>query len=116
MDGNVYIQKDILIEKERKVSDSNIYVLTATPARDGYNADVDKLYWNSDGYAIQRSAWTPKLSDCESFADEEKAIELKEKLQKMIDETKDVKRLIVKDVVVETLDRKQLMIAKMRGH
>ena len=98
------------------MSDSNIYVLTATPARDGSNADEVKLYWNSDGYAIQRSAWTPKLSDCETFAEEEKAIELQEKLQKMIDETENKKRLIVKDVVVEALDRKQLMIAKMRGH
>jgi hypothetical protein len=98
------------------MSNSNCYVLTATPARDGSNAEEIKLYWNSDGYAIQRSAWTPKLSDCETFAEEEKANELREKLQKMIDDTEDKKRLIVKDVVVETLDRKQLMIAKMRGH
>ena len=97
------------------MSDSNCYVLTATPARDGSNADEIKLYWNADGYAVQRSAWTPKLSDCETFAEEEKAIELQEKLQKMIDETENKKRLIVKDVVVETLDRKQLMIAKMKG-
>jgi hypothetical protein len=97
------------------MSDSNCYVLTATPARDGSNAEETKLYWNADGYAIQRSAWTPKLSDCETFAEEEKAIELKEKLQKMIDETENKKRLIVKNVVVETLDRKQLMIAKMKG-
>lgn len=111
----VYIQTDILRIKEKRVSDSNVYVLTATPARGGSNADENKLYWNSDGYAIQRSAWTPKLSDCETFAEEEKAIELKEKLQKMIDETENAKRLIVKDVVVEVLDRKQLMIAKMKG-
>jgi hypothetical protein len=97
------------------MSDSNCYVLTATPARDGYNADEAKLYWNSDGYAVQRSAWTPILSHCLTFSDKEKAIELQEKLQKMIDETENKKRLIVKDVVVETIDRKQLMIAKMRG-
>lgn len=95
------------------MSDSNIYIVTSTPASE--KAEADKLYWNSDGYAVQRSAWTPKLSDCETFAEEEKAIELKEKLQKMIDETENTKRLIVKDVVVEVLDRKQLMIAKMKG-
>ena len=98
------------------MSNSNVYVLTATPATDGSNAEEVKLYWNSDGYAVQRSAWTPKLSDCLTFAEEEEAIELKEKLQKMIDETENKKRLIVTDVVVESLDRKQLMIAKMRGH
>lgn len=97
------------------MSDSNIYVLTATPARGGDNAEEMKLYWNSDGYAVQRSAWTPKLSDCLTFAEEEKAIELKEKLQKMIDDTEDEKRLIVKDVMVEVFDRKQLMVAKMKG-
>jgi len=93
----------------------NVYVLTATPARGGSNAEEMKLYWNSDGYAVQRSAWTPKLSDCLTFAKEAEAIELKEKLQKMIDDTEDEKRLIVKDVIVEVLDRKQLMIAKMKG-
>lgn len=97
------------------MSDSKVYVITATPARDGYNADEVKLYWNADGYAVQRSAWTPKLSNCESFSEEEKAIELKEKLQKMIDEVEDKKYLIVKDVKVEVLDRKALMIAKMKG-
>ncbi len=97
------------------MSDSKVYVISAIPARDGYNADEGKLYWNADGYAVQRCAWTPKLSNCESFAEEEKAIELKEKLQKMIDETEDERRLIVKDVVVEVLDRKALMIAKMKG-
>lgn len=97
------------------MSDLKVYVVTATPAHDGYNADEVKLYWNADGYAVQRSAWTPKLSNCESFSEEEKAIELKEKLQKMIDETEDEKRLIVKDVIVEVLDRKTLMVAKMKG-
>ena len=95
------------------MSNSSVYIVTATPASE--KAEADKLYWNSDGYTVRGTTWTPLLCEVEAFAEETDAIELKEKLQKMIDETENKKRLIVKDVTIEVLDRKKLLIAKMKG-
>lgn len=97
------------------MSDSDKYIITAQYVNED---DNDTLYWNSQQIAVTYNGWTKKLSEVESYVEEEKANEVLEKLnghlQKAIEDGHE-KRINVKDFKVVAISRKELLIARMKG-
>ena len=95
------------------MKDTNIYVVTANSMK-----DEEILYWNTQQLAVSWSGWTLKLSESESYNEEEKAQETIEMLNKHVQKAIEdgyEKRLNVENFKVLAIPRKEMMIARMRG-
>ena len=87
-----------------------VYVITAKPMNEKMQDQT--LYWNVDRYSTHGNGWAPKLSECRSYKDEEKAIEVRDALIERLEKAKYPSE---KDIKIITVDRKEMMMAKMKG-
>jgi len=87
-----------------------VYVITAKPVNEKM-AD-QTLYWNVDRYSTHGNGWAPKLSECRSYKDEEKAIGVRDALLERLEKAKYPSE---KDIKIITVTRKEMLVAKMKG-
>jgi hypothetical protein len=87
-----------------------VYVITAKPMNEEMQDQT--LYWNVDRYSTHGNGWAPKLSECRSYKDEEKAMEVRDALIERLEKTKYPSE---KDINIITVSRKEMMMAKMKG-
>lgn len=87
-----------------------VFVITAKPMNEKMQDQT--LYWNVDRYATHGNGWAPKLSECRTYKDEEKAISVRDGLLERLEKAKYPSE---KDIKIITVGRKEMMMAKMKG-
>jgi hypothetical protein len=70
------------------------------------------LYWNVDRFATHGNGWADKLSECRSYKEEEKAISVRDGLLEMLEKAKYPS---VKDIKLVTVNKKEMLVARMKG-
>lgn len=88
-----------------------VYVICATPMNEAMQDDT--LYWNVDRFSTHGNGWAPKLSECRSYKDEEKAIGVRDALLEKLEKAGD--RASIKDIRIETINKKEMLVARMKG-
>lgn len=88
-----------------------VYVITAKPMNE--NMQDQTLYWNVDRFATHGNGWADKLSECRSYKDEEEAIGVRDALLERLEKAGD--RASIKDIKLTTVERKQMLVARMKG-
>lgn len=87
-----------------------VYVITATPMNEKMQDQT--LYWNVDRFATHGNGWADKLSESRSYKEEEKAISVRDGLLEMLEKAKYPS---VKDIKIETINKKEMLVARMKG-
>ena len=88
-----------------------VYVIAATPMNESMQDQT--LYWNVDRYSTHGNGWADKLSESRSYKDEEKAIGVRDALLEQLEKAGD--RASIKDIRLITVDRKEMLVARMKG-
>lgn len=88
-----------------------VYVITATPMNEKMQDQT--LYWNVDRFATHGNGWADKLSECRSYKDEEKAIGVRDGLLERLEKAGE--RAAIKDIKLITVNKKEMLIARMKG-
>jgi len=87
-----------------------VYVITAKPMNETMQDQT--LYWNVDRFATHGNGWADKLSECRSYKEEEKAISVRDGLLEMLEKAKYPS---VKDIKLITVNKKEMLVARMKG-
>jgi len=95
---------------------SEVFVITATP-KENANTDAEKLYWNYVQIQVTRNGWIDKLCEAQIFTSEEDTQKTMDYLQKALvdisEEQQD--RVMIENIKVEALPKKQVALAKLKG-
>ena len=95
---------------------SEVFVISAKP-KENMNTDAEKLYWNQAQIYVTRSGWVDKLCESQTFTDEEEVNKTLEYLTKAITDVSEEnqKRIMIEDLVIESLPKKTVALAKLKG-
>jgi len=95
---------------------SEVFVITAK-AKENADTDADVLYWNAAQVQITRSGWTDKLCEAQIYKNTEDADKWYEYLVKAVEDVSEEqkKRVMIENVELKVLPKKQVVMAKLKG-
>jgi hypothetical protein len=95
---------------------SEVHVISSKP-KENANTDAERLYWNLAQIRVTRSGWVEKLCDAQIFTDEEDLNKTLDYLTKSLVDIseKDQKRVMIEDIKIETMPKKTVALAKLKG-
>lgn len=99
------------------MSDEKVVQVISSKPKENANTDAERLYWNLSQIRVTRSGWVEKLCEAQIFTDEEDLNKTFEYLTKSLVDIseKNQKRVMIEDIKIETLPKKQVVMAKLKG-